>query len=342
MREYNAIALFFEPLASVMSIPEDDSDMCSSRLKDEMSFPFHEHCAFCRSHCERPAAGAANYVMVTNIWNECSKIERAFQRMSEQSVAPLVWLWIDDGSVDGSYEEILRVSHEYPGFTVWAERMPRKEKGNLNTIGNAYNAHMPGFIMKLKDKDIQYFTIQDVGTRPCPNYYSRIMALMDENPEVGACSGYMVGEEKARESGMPMGDCKVTRWEIIKRIDKYWSLSPDTFVNIKALKMGYKLKIWKVPVLQEGPSYGSTSKGMFYQGQLNYYVGRPLLGVLIRALRRFFLRRHGTEMLRGYLYERRKGTWRCDDQDVLSFYGNGKSSVWVIMNLLRTRGKFSE
>jgi len=303
---------------------------------------FHRYCDYCKNHCEVTQPVESNYVMTTNIWNAKDKIERAFHRMSKQSVKPLVWLWIDDGSVDGSYEEILRVSKEFPELTIWVERMSKKKKGNLSTIGNAYTEHMPQFIKKLENYDIQYYTIQDVGTEPCPHYYEQIMSLMNEHPEIGASSGYMVGEEKARQSGMPMGDCKVTRWSIIKTIEKYWSLSPDTFVNIKTLKQGYKLKIWRVPVVQDEPSLGTSSSGMFYQGRLNYYVGRPFLGVLFRALRRFILRRYGTEMLRGYLFERKKGTWMCEDSDVLSFYGHGKSQLWILTNLIKTQGKVSD
>jgi hypothetical protein len=75
---------------------------------------------------------------------------------------------------------------------------------------------------------------------------------------------------------------------------------------------------------------------------MNYFIGRPFLGVLLRALRRVILRRYGTAMLRGYFHERARGTWRCDDPDVTSFYGHGKPWPWVIANLLRTRGKYSD
>jgi hypothetical protein len=316
--------------------------MCSKRMDYEQDFPFHEHCAYCQDRCQVKPHFEAKYVMVTNVWNEKENVEQAFQRVSKQSIRPFVWLWIDDGSVDGTSEKIIHTSKAYPELTVWIEHMPKKIKGDLNTIGNAYTQHMPEFIKKLQDFDIQYFTIQDVGTRPCPHYYERIMSLMNTHPKIGSSSGYMIGEEKARESGMPMGDCKVTRWEIIKKIDRYWPLSPDTFINIKALKRGYRLKIWRVPVVQDEPSFGVTSKGMFYQGQLNYYIGRPFLGVLFRAFRRVILRRYGTDMLRGYLFERRKGTWRCDDPDVTSFYGHGKSQLSIILDLLRTRGRFSD
>jgi len=279
--------------------------------------------------------------MVTNVWNERGDIERAFKRMSRQTKKPLIWLWIDDGSNDGTAEEIERVSRLYPDLTVWIESMPPKSKGNINTIGRAYSRFMPGFIERLKGRRVDYFTIQDVDNRPCPNYFARILYLMDHDMAVGASSGTPVGEEGMRESGMPMGGCKVTRWKIISRIQKYWDLSPDTYVNINALKMGYKLRIWRVPVLLDRPTTAITSKGVFQQGRLNYYVGRPFLGVLVRAIWRAVLGRHGTELLRGYMSERAKGNWRCTDPIVTEFYGRGRSQVWVLVQMLKTRGKYS-
>lgn len=307
----------------------------------DLEFPFHLHCEYCHTSCKSPIP-SANYVMVTNIWNEKDNIRKAFQRMEKQTKKPDVWLWIDDGSTDESFEEIQRLSKQYPELEIWIERMPQKKRGDLNTIGRAYTHFMPGFIKRLKNRDISYFTIQDVTTQPCPNYFARIINLMEQNPSIGACSGYMVGEEYARESGMPMGDCKVVRWNIIRNIKKYWDLSPDTYVNIKTLKMGYKLKIWKIPVLQDTSSFAITPKGMFYQGQINYFIGRPFLGVVFRALRRLVLRRHGTEMLRGYIYERLRGVWRCDDKEVLEFYGFGKPFFWPIVDLILTKGKYTD
>ncbi|MGY5874059.1 MAG: glycosyltransferase family A protein [Candidatus Thorarchaeota archaeon] len=304
-------------------------------------FPFHRYCEFCETICQVPGSSSAEYVHVTNVWNGKDSIEHAFRKMAKQTKLPRVWLWIDDGSVDGTSDEILRVAEKYPQIEVWLENMPPKHKGNLNTIGRAYTATMPKVIGKLDSLGIKYFTIQDVDTEPCPNYFARIIWLMDNDPNLGACSGTVIGEEKAREAGMPMGGLKLVRWSIVRKIQKYWDLSPDTFLNIRTLREGFRLKIWRIPVKQDTPAYGTTEKGMFYQGQLNYFIGRPFLGVLIRALRRVILRRYGTAMLRGYLFERAKGTWRCDDPDVTSFYGYGKPWYWVISNLIRTRGRYS-
>jgi glycosyltransferase involved in cell wall biosynthesis len=305
-------------------------------------FPFHQYCEFCQTACQSPGSSNAEYVHVTNVWNGKDSIEYAFRKLAKQTKLPRVWLWIDDGSVDGTSEEILRVAKEFPQFEVWLKNMPPKHKGNLNTIGRAYSAIMPQVIDKLDALRIKYFTIQDVDTEPCPNYFARVIWLMENSPELGACSGTVIGEETAREAGMPMGGLKVVRWSIVREIKKYWDLSPDTFLNIRTLKKGYKLKIWRIPVKQDIPAFGTTAKGMFYQGQLNYFIGRPFLGVLLRALRRVILRRYGTAMLRGYLHERARGTWRCDDPDVTSFYGHGKSWPWVLFNLIKTRGRYSD
>ncbi len=304
-------------------------------------FDFHTHCEFCTNECELISAELPNYIMVTNVWNERSKIELAFKRLQLQTKKPILWIWIDDGSTDGTFDEIESMSSKYPEFDIWTLKMPEKTVGDINTIGRAYSCFMPEIIKRVDDLNIEFFTIQDVGTQPCPNYYARVISQMMKIPRIGASAGTVIGEEGARESGLPMGDCKVTRWSIIRDIQAYWDLAPDTFVNIKTLKKGYDLKIWRVPVKQDNPTFGLSSKGMFRAGQRNYYVGRSFIGVLIRAFRRLLLRKHGTQMLRGYFHERNKGQWHCDDPDVKEFYGSGKSFIWSLMEIIKTKGKYS-
>ncbi|MFW9975139.1 MAG: glycosyltransferase family A protein [Candidatus Thorarchaeota archaeon] len=305
------------------------------------SFDFHTHCEFCTQECELITIELPKYIMVTNVWNERSKIEVAFKRLQIQTKKPILWIWIDDGSTDGTSDEIESVSSKYPEFNVWILKMPEKKIGDINTIGRAYSRFMPEIIKRVDNLGIEFFTIQDVGTQPCPNYFARIISLMMKFPRVGVSAGTVIGEEIARESGLPMGDCKVTRWRIIREIQTYWDLAPDTFVNIKALKKGYNLGIWRVPVKQDNPTFGLTSKGLFRAGQRNYYVGRPFLGVLIRAIRRLFLRKHGTQMLRGYFHEWIRGEWHCDDSDVKEFYGSGKSFIWTLVEIVKTKGRYS-
>ncbi|MHA1903107.1 MAG: glycosyltransferase [Candidatus Thorarchaeota archaeon] len=272
--------------------------------------------------------------MFTNIWNEKELIERLFNRISQQTAKPVVWVWIDDGSTDGSSDEVKRLSRSIEETEVWLEIQPMKKKGNLDTIGVAYNQTLPRLIDRINELNIDYAVIMDVDNDPCPNYCSRLMNLMNNAPEVGAATGIAIGEESKLKAGLPMGAGKFIRWSIMKTITKYWDIAPDTLLNIKALSKGYKLKTWPVPMNLDEPTTGFTSKGVFRQGRLNYYIGRPFWALFLRALRRFIIRQHGTQMLRGYLQERRRGTWRFNDSDTNRFYKTGTSPLDAIMEMI--------
>jgi glycosyltransferase involved in cell wall biosynthesis len=109
-------------------------------------------------------------MLVTNVWNESKNIEKVFRRVSGQTKKPKVWLWIDDGSTDGSADIIRQFSNSIEGTEVWIEVCPRKEVGNLDTIGRAYNKTLPKLKDKIDRKEIDYLAVMDVDSNPCPNY----------------------------------------------------------------------------------------------------------------------------------------------------------------------------
>jgi len=274
-------------------------------------------------------------MLITNIWNERRSIERAFQRISRQTKKPRIWLWIDDGSTDDSARLIQRLSHSLSGVKVWLEICPRKQVGNLDTIGRAYNRTIPRLREKIDRERIDYVAIMDVDSDPCPNYCARLTCLLDANPDVGAAAGIAVGEIGKRRVGLPMGSGKFVRWSIVRGIERFWDIAPDTLLNIKTAARGYQLRTWPVPMRMDKPTLSLSSRGVFRQGRLSYYVGRPFWGVLFRALRRLVIMQHGTQMLRGYLYERSRKIWRFSDPDVKRFYAAGTNPVSALLDMLR-------
>ena len=303
-------------------------------MTSDKQFPHHLHCDYCVDSCT-DVKSDSNYMLITNIWNERDSIDRLFQRIANQSIRPKLWLWIDDGSTDDSSEEVKRFSKSIPDVEVWLETRPTKKKGNLDTIGRAYNKTIPKLIEKIDEYRIEYAAIMDVDNDPCRNYCARLMWLLEKHPEVGAAAGIPIGEEDKRKVGLPMGAGKFIRWSIMRNIKRYWDIAPDTLLNIKALANGYKLKTWKVPMNLDALTTGFTTKGVFRQGRLNYYVGRPFWAVFFRALRRFLLRQHGTQFLRGYLHERKRGVWSFKDPDVEWFYGRGGNVLSGLLDVLK-------
>jgi len=298
------------------------------------NFPYHLHCEYCSDVCTN-IESSSRYILITNFWNEHDNIERFFQRISRQSIKPTVWIWIDDGSTDGSVDEVKRLRKSIPDVDIWLKSMPSKIKGNLDTIGRAYDKILPPLINQIDELKVDYAAIMDTDNDPCPNYCARLLWLLDTHQGVGAAAGIPIGEEDKRKAGLPMGGGKFIRWSIMRNITRYWDIAPDTLLNIKALANGYKLKTWRVPMNLDALTTGFTAKGVYRQGRLNYYVGRPFWAVFFRALRRFLLRKNGTQFLKGYLYERKRGVWNFQDPDVEWYYGCGGNILSGLLDVLK-------
>ncbi len=286
------------------------------------------------NQCEE-VSSKSQYILVTNVWNEESRVEEAFNSVMGQTKRPKIWLWMEDGSTDGTYQKIVEVSNQYPEIDVWIEQMPKKRKGNFYTLGLTHQEILKRVKHRVKTVGVNYFGVLDVDTLPCPNYFVRMCKILDENPRLGAISGYPIGEWDERIVAQPMNTGKMLRWNIVEGIEKYWDFCPDTFYNIKAMAKGYDVNVFRVPVYQNRPSTNLKPEGAYRLGRVAYYGGRPFWAMLYRALRRLVLRQHGTMMLRGWLIEYARGTWHCEDPDVREFFKGQENPLIVLRRLLQ-------
>ena len=108
---------------------------------------------------------------------------------------------------------------------------------------------------------------------------------------------------------------KVVRSDVISYINKYWDISIDSFLNIKALNLGYKVSILDNMLVESPISHMQSKKGRFRAGRLAYYGGTDPLYAIVKSISH-----SDTEFLRGYWFEFFKGTWRCDDEDIREYY----------------------
>jgi hypothetical protein len=270
------------------------------------------------------------------VWNEAEQIPFAFASVAKQTKLPKVWLWMEDGSTDETYQAIKEQAEQYPQLDIIIEQMPKKAKANFFSLGKTHEVIMQRVRDRLDALHVQYMAILDVDSEPCPNYFARTCWILDNNPKLGAFSGYPIGEWEERLVAQPMNSGKMLRWSIAKKIDKYWDFCPDTFYNIKALARGYSVDVARLPVRQVKPSTNITPYGIFRKGQIAYYGGRPFVGILIRSLWRLLKRTHGTQMLRGFFSEWKRGTWRCNDPDVLQFFGSRTNPFAIAIDTLKT------
>lgn len=229
--------------------------------------------------------------------------------IAEQSVKPGIIIFIDDGSNDDSAAVVQKEASKF-NLSYKIVSMPVKAKGNLDTLGRAWTEAQP--TIKEALSDIPYFATVDVDTRFQTNYFEFMLNFLDNHPKIGVVAGQVAG---APRRTFPMFTGKVVRSDVVRYINKYWDISIDSFLNIKALKLGYSLRILDNMLVESPMSHMQSKKGRYRAGRLAYYGGTNPLYAITKALSQI-----DTEFLRGYWFEFYKGTWRCDDEDILNYY----------------------
>ncbi len=250
----------------------------------------------------------AEYILVTKFYNERIQLPKLIANIGAQSAKPKIVVFLDDGSTDES-GAIAAEEAKRHGLKFEIISMPMKKKGNLDTIGRIWTKAQPR--LKELSKNVDYFATIDVDTTLAPAYFRYMINYLEKHQSIGVVAGQAIHEPKRT---FPMFSGKVFRSSIIGSIDKYWDISADSFINVKALKMGYELTILDVPV-DTPPTHLHTPKGRYRLGRLAYYTRTSVLYILFRGIFYF-----DTQYLRGFWSEWSRGNWKCSDSDIREYY----------------------
>ena len=82
--------------------------------KESAMSRFGRFCEFSGDGCPCTVGSEEAFVLFTNVWNEEPHIKPHFDRVKEQPFAPALWVWLDDGSTDESYERMVEAKDDYP------------------------------------------------------------------------------------------------------------------------------------------------------------------------------------------------------------------------------------
>lgn len=256
-----------------------------------------------------PSQTVANYIVVTPVKDEAKYIGRTLQSMSNQTVRPLRWVLVDDGSMDGTPGLI----SDYADRFEWISSI-RLERQAARKLGSAeVRAFALGY-ESVQHLDHEYIVKLDADLSLPPDYFEQMLARFDANPRLGIASGIYLEEHggKWKPVHLPSyhaaGAAKMLRTSCYKAIGGFQTLPGwDTADEIRAWVNGWETmhfpEVQLYHLKAEGAASGSL-RTSYYHGKIYYVCGGGGLFFCMKVLHRvltgkpFFL--SGVMLLAGY------------------------------------------
>ena len=230
------------------------------------------------------------YVIVTPARNEARFIELTLRSVVSQTVLPLKWVIVSDGSSDGTDEIVSRYAAQH----AWIElvRMPERTERHFAGKVMAFNAGRE----RLGRLQFEVIASLDADISFEPDYVEFLLSKLAENPALG-----VVGTPFQELSGQVYdyrfvstehvsGACQVFRAECFDAIGGYTPMkggSIDHVAVISARMRGWQTRTFTEKVCthhrEMGTAQQSLLKSRFSQGAKDYRIGNHPLWEVFRV-----------------------------------------------------------
>lgn len=249
------------------------------------------------------------YAIVTPVKDEERHIELTIRSVIEQTLRPVRWIIVDDGSSDRT-PQILRQYAHHSFITILSSRSAgERELGSAEAhafkVGHAaLDGENYDFIVKL-DGDLSFG----------PEYFERLLSRFDTDPMLGIASGvYLESDETGEWTIVKMpsyhafGACKVVRRQCFEQIGGFLTTPGwDTVDEIRALHLGWRTCHFTDLEVRhhkrEGSAMGALPTNAFHGG-IYYVTGGDPLFFVFKVLHRMTSRPYvvgGLALAGGYL-----------------------------------------
>lgn len=302
------------------------------------------------------------YVLVTPVKDEEDNLPTLTESILNQTLKPVVWFIVDDGSKDRSTQIIEQAASAHS----WI-RFIRADTNRVYDIGEHYaSVCIIGFRQALSyceqnNLNFKYIALSDADMIYPEDYFAKCISFLESNKQVGIVSGKVLVRDKSgniyEESrvqlgdGRPYGTGRVWSKEAFMDTGGYIETkSPDTVSNVKAILRGWKIR--QLPNLIYYQTRDTGGKmglwdGYFNKGQRAYYLNVNPLGILNGIVAMIFISREkhsatkSLAFLSGYWKSFIRRKQQLEDGEVKRYIGSYKrimKNYWLFLKGLR-KGK---
>lgn len=136
------------------------------------------------------------YIVITSAYNEAKNISKTAESVIKQTVLPILWLIIDDGSTDETYKIALRFENDYPWIKVLKKPKEKFEFGE-----HAVRCFYYGYDKVKNDIEYKYIVKLDADiVLDRSDYFEYQINKFESNSRLGITSGityyYSTNKEK--------------------------------------------------------------------------------------------------------------------------------------------------
>lgn len=269
------------------------------------------------------------YVLITPARNEEKYIECTIRSVVAQSVKPLRWIIVSDGSTDRTDE----IVETYARRCSFIKLLSARNVGKRN-FGSKVNAFNSGY-NSLEGLSYSFIGNLDADVSFAPDYFEKVLNNFDNNPQLGIAGGIIEelinGKYVTQNISLNSvaGAVQLFRRECFEQIGGYIPLKMggiDAAAEIMARMHGWKVQtLPSLRVLHHrrvATGGGDILKARFRQGKMYYNLGYHPVFQLVRSAYKIAdppVLLGSTVMIAGFMWSYIRSHERGLPQEVNSF-----------------------
>lgn len=273
-----------------------------------------------------------NYILITPAKNEEKYLPNLINAIIKQTIKPLLWLIVDDGSTDKTPKIIEEAKRNHD----WIKSIRLKE-GPWDLGIHISDVSIAGFKFLIEccnnhDISYEFIGLIDADMVPERKYFESLIQKFEKNEKLGIASGSVYYKkddslilDKARED-LPRGGARLWRKECFFETKGYLrTYSPESVSNVKAKLRGWETRQFKE--IKTIHSRTSSSANGFWHGykiigESHYFLNKNPLLVIPKTLKYFLKRPYyiGFTFLFGYLSFAINNRQKIDDEEIRNYF----------------------
>ena len=283
------------------------------------------------------------YIVITPARDEEAHLQKTIESVVAQTIRPVEWWIVNDGSTDRTGEIIDEYSARYP----WIRAVHRTNRGFRKAGGGVVDAFNDGY-RQVTCTDWDYIVKLDGDLSFEPDYFEKCFNHFANEPRLGVGGGVMCYIENGKKSFEPnpafhvRGATKIYKQECWDAIGGFWPAPGwDTMDEVKASMLGWTTRSFPELHLLHHRYTGAadgTWANLVKNGRANYVCGYHPVFMLLKCVRRLRFKPYivgSAALMYGFLSGYTQRIPQVDEPETIKYLRKqqlarltGRESIW--------------